>query len=108
MTRLLPALLLACAALPAQAATCLVHVGGTTHYDGPCQFLPFGGDGSFEMMLADGRILAEVNLFEPGLADAWWYEGNGAATTGTPLGTLHRDNRDPACWLNGAATLCAW
>lgn len=109
MTRLFAtALLLAGAALPAQAVTCLFNVGGTIYYDGPCRFLPYGGDGSFEMVSGDGWVLAEVSVLEPGVAQGWWNESSGGAMAGSPLGTLYRDNRDPACWVNGFATLCAW
>jgi hypothetical protein len=108
MTRFVVAFLLAAAALPAQAATCLFHVGGVTYFDGPCQFLPYGGEGSFEMVSGDGWVMAEVSLVEPGVAEGWWNENSGAAAAGSPLGTLYRDIRDPACWVNGYATLCAW
>jgi hypothetical protein len=108
MTRFLSAALLALLALPAQAATCLLHADGVTWFDGPCRFLPYGGDGSFQIQTLDGWSVVEVSVLEPGVAEGWWNEANGAAIPNVPLGTLHRDNRDPACWLNGYATVCAW
>jgi hypothetical protein len=100
--------LLSFAALPAQATTCLFNVGGVIYFDGPCDFRPYGGDGSFEMVSADGRVMAELSVIEPGVAEGWWNENSGAVIADSPVGTLYRDIRDPACWVNGSATLCAW
>ncbi len=108
MTRFLTALALSLAALPAHATTCLFNLGGVTYFDGPCDFQSFGGDGSFTMVSGDGWVLAEVSMLEPGVADAWWNENRGGSVADSPLGTLYRDIRDPACWVNGYATLCAW
>lgn len=107
MPRLLAAALLSLAA-PAQAATCLFNVDGVIHFDGPCDFRPRGGDGSFEMASADGRALAELSVTEPGVAEGWWNGNSGATVADSPVGTLYRDIRDPACWFNATATFCAW
>jgi hypothetical protein len=105
MTRILAAAFLALAALPAQATTCLINIEGTTYFDGPCRFLPYGGDGSFRIISNDGWSLAEVSLLEPGMAEGWWNESTGSSVATTPLGMLYRDQ---ACWVNGYATICAW
>ena len=77
MTRL-ATILLAFVALPAQAATCLIHVDGITHFDGPCRFVTCEGDGSFQIVTQDRWSVAEVGVRERGVAKAWWNEAKGS------------------------------
>ena len=100
------ALLLATASLAqARPATCLVQINGLTVIDGPCDFDPFNGDGSFYVTTLDGGYFAEVRMLKKGLAEGRWNEIRWSDLPRVYLGTLGR--RD-ACWVNSYATICAW
>ncbi len=91
--------------LPAQAATCLLMVGGATVIDGPCRFEPIDEEGSFTVTSPDGGFFVYLLVASPGVAEGYWNEERGAGHAHSPLGTLRRDE---ACWSNAEATVCAW
>jgi hypothetical protein len=98
-------LALAASAAGARPATCYLAVGDSVFIDGPCNFDPQSGDGSFQIADYDGRFFAYVNLTGTGVADGWWNDAPYSQHAHTPLGTLYRND---ACWSNSYATVCAW
>jgi hypothetical protein len=96
---------LAFSALPAKAAICYVEVNALVVIDGPCDFVPFGGDGSFQVFSPDRSYFAQVSINRPGEADGWWNQDRWSSHAHASLGQLRRND---ACWQNAYATVCAW
>ena len=105
--RLITAALLAIALAPAaqaRPAECYLEVGGVVYVPGPCDFAPFGGDGSFVVTGKNG-FFAYVTMIGRGLAEGSWNEVPSSNHAHAPLGQLVRSE---ACWFNDYATVCAY
>ena len=89
----------------ARPATCFLAVQDAVVIDGPCDFDPFGGDGSFMVTSPDGAFFAQVNMLGKGQAEGWWNETAFSGHAHSSLGLLTRDD---ACWSNAVASVCAW
>lgn len=86
-------------------ANCTLIVKSEIIFNGTCDFYPVSNDGSFQ--IARGNVFADVSMDEPGVALGSWTGRNGGSHAHDPLGTLIRDFRDPACWANDNARVCA-
>lgn len=96
---------LAATAANARPATCYLAVGDSVLIDGPCDFEPLYGDGSFQINGYDGQYFALVSILGNGIAEGWWnLEPYGQNAQGR-MGTLYRND---ACWSNDFVTVCAW
>lgn len=92
-------------AAAARPADCLLEVAGTIYVNGPCDFEPFGGDGSFIVRGPGVVYFAYVSVIAPGVAEGSWNADPQSTHAHAPLGRLYRNE---ACWSNDYATVCAW
>lgn len=93
------------ASAEAKQADCLLIVKSEIIFQGKCEFRPTSSDGSFQ--IARGNVFADVGITTPGMAIGNWTGPQGASHAHNSLGELKRDFRDPACWANDNARVCA-
>ena len=99
------ALLIGASPAFAKDATCELVVDGKTKIDGPCDFDPYGSDGSF-MITAENGYFAYANK-DGDIMKGYWNGDFKENRAHDDLGTLTRGT-DRACWENDYARLCAW
>lgn len=97
--------------MPVQAQTgdgrpaiCVLEVEGRHVIDGPCRFIPFDKEGSFEIITPDRAWFAYVIVSSKGVAQGYWNGEPESRHAQNPLGTLRRTG---PCWENDTARVCA-
>jgi hypothetical protein len=98
-------LALCAGAASARPADCYLSVNGFDLINGPCDFEPIFGDGSFVITSPDGAFFAQVEVAGDGTAQGWWNGGANVPSLNDYIGTLYRSD---ACWVNDFASVCAW
>jgi hypothetical protein len=102
----------------ARPAKCLLEVDGVKYIDGVCNYeADAGTNGDFSIGTDDGRWQYFAYVQDTGNTDGmtnakegFWNDDGGvpASHAQTSLGVLTRDFRQPACWTNQHAKVCAW
>ena len=89
----------------AREVSCLIIEDGETKVDGPCEFDPTDGFGSFDFKTYNGKFWGSFYSAGDGIGEVVW--------NGEPYAShahnIQRDLlREEACWVNDYATFCFW
>lgn len=90
---------------PGRPANCLLVVDAQEIIKGRCLFTHLDQDGSFQIQSGNGKFFAMVQIESKGVGEGYWNEEPYASHAHTPLGTLYREE---GCWVNNAASVCAY
>jgi len=86
-----------------RTAQCLFENDGVHYMGGRCTFVPKDGQGSFEVLDNEGRVIsAEVRVTGKGEGNLSWRSKNGSKID---LGQAYQAD---ACWQVDKGVLCAW
>ncbi|WP_347138960.1 hypothetical protein [Paracoccus sp. SSK6] len=102
----IPALGVGVGAAEAKPSSCSLVIAERDVFDGTCDFNS-DPDGSFRLTYAGQNYFVYVNVVEPGSAKGYWNGWTQESRAHDDLGTLTREEKDPACWSNGYARVCA-
>lgn len=93
-------------------AQCLLEVKGVHYIGGACSFMALEKSGSFRIVDAQGRLMAQVNVGKKNEGKAFWTGPQGGNAANVELGDADRSG---ACWLVSDAdpsakdsVVCAW
>jgi hypothetical protein len=97
------------APLAAKPAGCSLVIAEQQIFSGRCDFSSHhDGRGGFVLTSPSGHFVY-VNIFDtPGEAHGYWNGPGKGGHAHHDLGTLIREESDPACWSNDQARVCAY
>jgi len=91
--------LLATPAIAAEATDCLLEVGGTAFFEGPCEIAVLDA----ETTIVRGPDQTYFVYLDTAGDISTWNEEAGAESAHTQLGVLKQDGQ---CWANDTAKVC--
>ncbi len=89
----------------AREVSCLIIEYGETKVDGPCEFDPTDGFGSFDFKTYNGKYWGGFYVEDDGTGVVAW---NGEPYAAHAHGIQRDLQREEACWVNDYATFCFW